>query len=72
MTSSSGPSRGWGVVGAGTAAMAACAVCCAGPVLGGVGLASAFGAMWLPVLAVLAVASGLGVLTVRRRRRTAA
>ncbi|MEV4860778.1 hypothetical protein MRBLMF1_001997 [Streptomyces ossamyceticus] len=50
-------------------------MCCAGPliaVLGGVGLASAVGALWLPALAVLAVACGLGVLTVRRRRRTAA
>ncbi|MFD4973208.1 hypothetical protein [Streptomyces sp. NPDC058424] len=77
MTASSSPrpSRGWGVLGAGTAAVAACAVCCAGPllaVLGGVGFASAVGALWMPVLAVLALVSGLGVLMVRQQRRRAA
>lgn len=72
---SPGPSRPWGALGAGAAAVAACAVCCAGPllaVLGGVGFASAVGALWMPVLAVLAVAAGLGVFLVRRRRRNAA
>ncbi|KUO16275.1 hypothetical protein AQJ91_36940 [Streptomyces dysideae] len=50
-------------------------MCCTGPllsVLGGVGFASAVGALWMPVLAVLAVASGLGVLLIRSRRRNAA
>ncbi|MYU11716.1 hypothetical protein GTZ78_13650 [Streptomyces sp. SID8361] len=50
-------------------------MCCAGPllaVLGGVGLASAVGALWIPGLAASAVVSGLGVLMVRRRRRRAA
>ncbi|GAA0658792.1 hypothetical protein GCM10010193_06930 [Kitasatospora atroaurantiaca] len=70
-TTSPRPSRPWGALGAGTAAVAACAVCCAGPVLavlGGIGITSAIGAMWMPALAV---AAGLGVLVLRRRRRTA-
>ncbi|MET7664721.1 MerR family DNA-binding protein [Streptomyces sp. NPDC005463] len=64
--------RPWGMFGA--AAVAACAVCCAGPllaVLGGIGVTSAIGALWMPVLAVLAVAAGPGVVVVRYRRRTA-
>lgn len=73
--SSSRPTRPWGPLGAGAAALAGCAVCCAGPllaVLGGIGVTSAVGALWMPVLAVLAVAAGLGVFMVRRRRRKAA
>jgi steroid delta-isomerase-like uncharacterized protein len=41
--------------------------CCADPllaVLGGIGVTSAIGALWMPVLAVLAVAAGLGVVVV--------
>jgi hypothetical protein len=71
---SSRPSRGWGTLGFGAAAVAACAVCCAGPflaVLGSIGVTSAIGALRMPALAVLAVAAGLGVLVVRRRRQTA-
>lgn len=74
-SSSSGPSCDWGLLGIGAAAVAACAVCCAGPllaVLGGVGLASAVGALWIPGLAASAMVSGLGVLMVRRRRRRVA
>ncbi|MEU0836482.1 hypothetical protein [Streptomyces sp. NPDC005969] len=73
-TTSPRPSRPWSTLGAG-AAFAACAVCCAGPilaVLGGIGVTSALGALWMPALAVLAVAAGLGILVVRHRRRTAA
>jgi len=69
------PSRPWGTLGAGAAAVAACAVCCAGPllaVLGGIGVTSAIGSVWIPALAVLAVTAGLGALIVRRRRRTPA
>lgn len=72
--STSRPSRPWGTLGAGAAALAACAVCCAGPilaVLGGIGATSAIGAFWVPALALLAVAAGLGFLVIRRRRRTA-
>ncbi|MET7455206.1 hypothetical protein ABZT03_25590 [Streptomyces sp. NPDC005574] len=71
--SSSRPTRAWGTLGAGAAAVAACAACCAGPllaVLGGIGVTSALGALWMPALAVLAVAAGLGILVVRHRRRT--
>ena len=66
---SSGP---WGVLGTGAAAVAACAVCCAGPllaVLGGIGVTSVIGALWMPVLAVLAVAAAVGFAVVRRRRK---
>ncbi|MBL1082251.1 hypothetical protein JK359_09685 [Streptomyces actinomycinicus] len=48
-------------------------MCCAGPlmaVLGGLGVASAIGALWMPALAVLIVAAGLAALVVRHRRRT--
>ncbi|EMF52984.1 hypothetical protein GTY82_33365 [Streptomyces sp. SID5476] len=50
-------------------------MCCAGPLLallGGIGITSAIGALWMPVLAVLAVAAAAGILVVRRRRRAAA
>ncbi|AVZ77405.1 hypothetical protein SLUN_12480 [Streptomyces lunaelactis] len=49
-------------------------MCCAGPllaVLGGIGVFSAIGALWVPALAVLTVSAVLGVLMVRRRRRSA-
>ncbi|MFE6871536.1 hypothetical protein ACFVFS_33925 [Kitasatospora sp. NPDC057692] len=75
MTSSTPrPSRLRAALGAGVAVTAACAVCCAGPVLavlGGIGVTSAIGALWMPVLAVIAVAAGIGVLVLRKRRRTA-
>ncbi|MFF0795094.1 hypothetical protein [Streptomyces spiralis] len=75
MTASSPrPSRPWNTLGAGAAAVAACAVCCSGPllaVLSGIGVTSALGALWMPALTVLAVAAGLGVLVVRHRRRRA-
>ncbi|MBE8523086.1 hypothetical protein ILP97_37300 [Amycolatopsis sp. H6(2020)] len=49
-------------------------MCCAGPLLallGGIGLASIVGAIWLPALLVLAVIMALAVVIVviRRRRR---
>ncbi|TXS38243.1 hypothetical protein EAO72_34145 [Streptomyces sp. or43] len=50
-------------------------MCCAGPllaILGGIGVTSAIGALWVPALTVLAITAGLGVLIVGRRRRTAA
>ncbi|MGC4983851.1 hypothetical protein ACLQ18_24970 [Streptomyces sp. DT193] len=73
--SSPRPSRSWGILGVGAATIAACAVCCAGPilvVLGGIGVTSAIGALWMPALVALAVAAGLGVLVVRRRTTRAA
>lgn len=72
--SSPRPSRSWGILGVGAATITACAVCCAGPilvVLGGIGVTSAIGALWMPT-AVLTVAAGLGVLVVRRRTTRAA
>lgn len=74
MTDSPSPARPWSAVGAGAAVVAACAVCCAGPLLGllgGLGVLSAVGALWIPALAALAVAAVLGVLWVLRRRRAA-
>ncbi|MFI8893478.1 hypothetical protein [Streptomyces paradoxus] len=74
-TPSSRSSRPWSLFGAGAAAVTACAVCCAGPllaVLGGAGAASALGAVWVPALAVPAVAAVAGIFVVRRRRRAAA
>jgi hypothetical protein len=61
-----------GFVGAG---LLACAACCAGPLLaiaGGVGIASAVGAVWVPILSVAAAlaAIALTVLLVRRHRAT--
>ncbi|WP_264927278.1 hypothetical protein [Streptomyces sp. A012304] len=59
---------------AGLGALAACAVCCAGPLLallGGVGLASAVAAVWVPALAAVAVAAVLALVLLRRRRRSA-
>lgn len=62
------------VLGAGLLAVAACAVCCAGPllaVLGGIGAASVMGAIWIPALAVVAVAVAPAAVWVHRRRRRA-
>ncbi|MFB7187031.1 hypothetical protein ACFC0C_19795 [Streptomyces sp. NPDC056178] len=64
--------RPWGTVGAGLAAVAACAVCCAGPLLallGGIGAVSALASFWIPVLAVVAGAAALGIFVMHRRRR---
>ncbi|WP_327370703.1 hypothetical protein [Streptomyces sp. NBC_01217] len=55
-------------------AVAACAVCCAGPllaVLGGIGAASVIGAIWIPALAVVAVAAVVAALWLHRRRQKA-
>ncbi|WP_406422472.1 hypothetical protein OH809_11555 [Streptomyces sp. NBC_00873] len=73
-SSSGKPSSGKSVLGAGLLAVAACAVCCAGPllaVLGSVGAASVIGAIWAPVLAVLAVAAVVAAVWVHRRRKRA-
>ncbi|AWZ10701.1 hypothetical protein DRB96_14160 [Streptomyces sp. ICC1] len=55
--------------------MAACAACCIGPLLallGGIGAASAIGAVWMPALAVVTVAALAGVVWMLRRRRATA
>ncbi|WP_326793831.1 hypothetical protein OHA79_51305 (plasmid) [Streptomyces sp. NBC_00841] len=72
--SSGRPSSDKSVLGAGLLVVAACAVCCAGPllaVLGGIGAASVIGAIWIPALAVVAVAAVVAALWVHRRRRQA-
>ncbi|MEU8942569.1 hypothetical protein OHU17_05800 [Streptomyces goshikiensis] len=69
---STGP---WGTVGAGLAAVAACAVCCAGPLLallGSIGAASALASFWIPALAVVAAAATTGAYVLHRRRRATA
>ncbi|WP_266395272.1 hypothetical protein OIE50_03485 [Streptomyces canus] len=68
------PSSDRSVLGAGLLAVAACAVCCAGPllaVLGGIGAASVIGAIWIPALAVVAVAVASAAVWVHRRRKRA-
>lgn len=55
-------------------AISACVVCCAGPLLtliAGIGAISVGAALWMPALALVAVAAALGVVAVRRRRRRA-
>lgn len=67
--------RPWGTAGAGLATVAACAVCCAGPLLallGGIGAASALASFWVPALAVVAGAAAVGSYVLHRRRRAAA
>ncbi|SNT59618.1 hypothetical protein [Actinacidiphila glaucinigra] len=71
-TPPSRPSAPWGTIGVGVAALVACAVCCAGPllaVLGGIGIPCAIGALWVPVLAVQAAAALVAVIFIVRRRR---
>lgn len=72
--SSGRPSSDKSVLGAGLLAVAACAVCCAGPllaVLGGIGAASVIGAIWIPALAVVTVAVASAAVWVQRRRKRA-
>ncbi|MFH9295799.1 hypothetical protein [Streptomyces sp. NPDC017520] len=67
--------RPWSTVGAGLATVAACAVCCAGPLLallGGIGAASALASLWIPALALVAVAATVGAYVLHRRRRASA
>ncbi|MGC4940010.1 hypothetical protein [Kribbella sp. DT2] len=64
--------RPWQAAGAAAAVVGACAVCCAGPVLavlGGLSIASLAGALWMPALAVIAVAALVVMALVLRRRR---
>lgn len=70
MNESQRRARGWS--GAGAAVVAACALCCVGPllaILGSIGIASAVGAIWLPGLAALTVIAAIGAVWLRRRRR---
>lgn len=63
---------GGGVVALWSAAVGACAVCCAGPLLAGlasVGLTAGVAAIAVPALAVVAVAAFGGVWWLRRRGR---
>ena len=63
--------RWWLLIGTGAVA---CTACCAGPImgaLGGIGVASAVGAVFTPVLIVLGVLAGtVGIWVVIRRLRT--
>jgi hypothetical protein len=71
MTRPAGRPRPWSTIGGVAAAVGACAVCCAGPlvaVLGAVAAAGGLAAVWVPVLAVVAVAALVGAFVVRRRR----
>lgn len=75
MTPTQRSSRPWAAAGTGALAVAACAACCIGPllaVLGGIGAASAIGAVWMPALAVVTVAALTGLVWMLRRRRATA
>jgi hypothetical protein len=68
----SGNRQGTALVGAG---VAACAVCCAGPILGflaAIGIGTAAGAMMFGVGALVIGAGVAALVIVRRRRRVAA
>jgi Flp pilus assembly protein TadB len=68
---SSNTSAGLGVVGAG---VAACAACCAGPVLGflaATGVATALGAVVFGLVGLIVVLAAAAVVWYRRRRRQA-
>jgi hypothetical protein len=63
------PAAGLGLIGAG---VAACGVCCAGPILGflaATGIASVLGAVIFGVAGFLVVLAVAGVVWTRRRRR---
>ncbi|WP_368680654.1 MerR family transcriptional regulator (plasmid) [Rhodococcus opacus] len=72
MTATGRPaSARWKAAGLGGAAVGACAVCCAGPilsVLGGLTAASALGALWVTALAVVALVAAVALGWTRRRR----
>jgi mercuric ion transport protein len=65
-------SSGWSTIAVVAAAVAACAVCCAGPllvVLGGLGAVFTVGAIWVPILAVVAAAAFTVALVLWQARR---
>ena len=60
-----------GPVTAAIVGVVACAACCAGPLLAlsaAIGVTSAVAAIWVPALALLALASMVGIWRLRRRR----
>jgi len=62
----------WTTVATGAAAIGACAVCCAGPILtffGGLSIVSLAGAIWIPAVAIVAVAALAGAVWILRRRK---
>ena len=68
---SSNSKTGLGVLGAGAAA---CAACCAGPILGflaATGIASALGAVTFGLVGLIVVIAAAAVVWYRRRRRQA-
>lgn len=72
MTEPSRRPRPWSAIATGAAAVSACAVCCAGPLLalvGGLSIVSLAGAIWIPALAIVAVAALVGAVWVLRRRK---
>jgi hypothetical protein len=63
--------RPWPTIAGGAAALGACALCCAGPILaflGGLSVVSLAGALWIPALAILAVAALAAAVWLLRRR----
>ncbi len=72
MTTPTKQPRALSTVAAGIAAVGACAACCAGPILaffGGLSLVSLAASIWIPALALVAVAAIAGAVWILRRRR---
>jgi hypothetical protein len=64
--------RRWTTLATWIAAVGACAVCCAGPVVaffGGLSIVSLAASIWIPTLALVAVAALTGAVWILRRRR---
>lgn len=72
MTEPTDRPKPWTTIATGAAAIGACAVCCAGPILaffGGLSIVSLAGAIWIPALAIVAVAALAGAVWILRRRK---
>ena len=72
MTEPSTRPRRWTTLATGIAAVGACTVCCAGPVLaffGGLSIMSLAASIRIPALALVAVAALTGAVWILRRRR---
>ena len=72
MTEPTNRPRALTTVTAAVAAVGACAVCCAGPILaffGGLSVVSLAASIWIPGLALVAVAALAGLVWILRRRR---
>jgi hypothetical protein len=61
----------WTTIATGAAAVGACAVCCAGPILaffGGLSIVSFAASIWVPAVAIVGLATPAGAVLILRRR----